>query len=376
MSTQELKVYRRSELEAVESGCLHRYRKIWIDKVDDSSDPALIGIGFHAIKHRYVMGLVEHKLTSDAEIAQSAFVEGIATAQTPSRLVPEVRSLWMFHAEKYELDLDRFVTAEEKGITAGKAFTPDLVYATPETNELEIQDDKSGWQPPMSEEELKGLFQARFYIRYARDRWPNFSRYRFTLNAIRFNKSVSVTFLPSELDQIDLEVEAHIKTLERAHATNSWPAVAGPGCRYCELECPLMAQVGLVPKRFLAPSYAAKTAGNVLAAKAYVRAATKALKGYVAAHGPLVVNNIEWAIRPAEQKHYPIGIVLDVLKMRNVAGVFDDTTVKGLTISHSALAKLFKQFPMLEDDLSNYVITKPSNRFSAKAPGDEDSEDE
>ena len=43
MSTQELKVYRRSELEAVESGCLHRYRKIWIDKVDDSSDPALIG---------------------------------------------------------------------------------------------------------------------------------------------------------------------------------------------------------------------------------------------------------------------------------------------------------------------------------------------
>lgn len=371
--TAPLTVYRRSELEAVGDGCLHRFNEIWNKGVDDASDPALIGIGFHAVKHRYVMALVDAQLPSDAELAQRAFVDGVSTVMTPDRLLPELRQVWLFHAEKFELDLARFVTAEEKGAVAGKAFTPDLVYASPSINELDIHDDKSGWQPIMSEEELKGNFQARFYVRYARERWPYFSSYRFTLHAIRFNKSVSVTFNAQELDQIDAEVEGHIATVEAAKRTGQWPAIAGPACAYCTLECPLMQQMALVPKRFLSVQDAARVAGTILAANAYTRAAKKALKGYVAAHGPFVVNGVEWAIRTTDVRSYPIDTVLEVLKLRNVDGAFDAEQAKthGLTISHSALAKLFKQYPLLEDDLKDYAITKPSNRFGPKEEEEE-----
>ena len=63
------------------------------------------------------------------------------------------------------------------------------MLAHSENNSLEIKDFKSGWAPPPSEDDLKMLFQARVYSFYGRQRWPNFSTYRFTINAIRWNKS-------------------------------------------------------------------------------------------------------------------------------------------------------------------------------------------
>ena len=87
--TSMVPVYRRSELEAIADGCLHRYKALWIDGVDDSSDISMIGSAFAKIKHLYILRLVERNLPRDAEEAQAAFIEGIAITQTPARLIPE-----------------------------------------------------------------------------------------------------------------------------------------------------------------------------------------------------------------------------------------------------------------------------------------------
>lgn len=366
----ELRIYRRSELEAISptpdsEGCLHRYKAIWIDGVDDTSDVALVGIAFAAVKHAYIVMLRDNGISQDAGLAEAAFAEGVAKTKTPSRLIPDVLQLWMFHAESFELDLDRFVAAEERGSAGDVGFTPDLVYAHPDENTLEVIDDKSGWHPPITEAQLKTLFQARVYSRYARDRWPNFSRYKFTLHAVRFKRSVTVEFTNEELDRVELEVRGAIATIEEALRTNVWPATPGPSCHFCELDCPVAHQEQALPKRILNPEFAQNLAGWVNVASKQVAMGKKLLKGYVVAHGPLQANGLEWANRPSESKSYPIDVVLDALTMAGGMGAF---TEEGLTISHSALAKIFKRFPMLEEALAASAKRKTTYRFGAKNP--------
>ena len=371
--TETLKVYRRSELQAVDDGCLHRYRTIWRDGVDDSSDIALIGIGFHSIKHRYILRLLEQHTPSDVEEARAAFEEGVVAVQTPSRLLPELRNLWDYHAEGFTLALDRFVAAEERSSSGSVTWAPDLVLAHAETSELEIKDDKSGWAPPLTEDELRGLFQARVYSYYGMQRWPGFHTYRFTINAIRWGKSTSVVFTQQELDNIERELQAYIAIIEAAERANAWPAVAGPACRFCALACPLVDNPVVMPQRFLERTQAEAVGAWVLAAEQRIRQAKKALKSYCASHGPVNVNGVEWNNRPVEGRSYPIQSVLDLLQKRGVAGGFEQ---EGLTISHSSLSKLFKQFPTLVTELAPYALTKQSYRFSAKRPGgDEDETD-
>ena len=370
--TEALRVYRRSELEAIKptidsAGCLYRYDQIWNKGVDDSSDVALVGIAFAAIKHRYILSLVDQQLSQDFELSRTAFVDGVASVQTPSRLLPEVRTLWDFHAEAFELPLERFVAAEERGTAGDVGFTPDLVLAHPERNELEIIDDKSGWHPPMTEDQLRGLFQARVYSRYALDRWPNFTSYRFTLHAVRFRKSVSVVFPPSELDAVEVEVRGAIAVIQEAHRTGQWPATAGPSCHFCELACPLVDQAITWPKR-LTVEQISQLGAWLLVAEKQLRSAKKLMKDSCAVYGPCVVNGMEWANRPSVSKAYPIDALIDVLKVRGVMGAFEGAAAQELTISHSALAKLFKVYPGLEDDLRSVAKEKTTYRFSAKHP--------
>lgn len=379
MST-ELKVYRRSELESIKpqidaAGCLWRYDQIWNKGVKDDSDVSLIGIGYHAVKHAYIEELLAAKVSQDAELAQQAFVAGIAQAQTPTRLIPDVQDLWHWHAESFELDLDRFVAAEERGSVGDVGFTPDLVLAHPESNTLEIIDDKSGWNPPMSEAALKGLFQARCYSRYAQDRWPGFSGYKFTLNAIRFRKSVSVVFTPSELDAVEQEIRAAISIIEHAKEIDSWPATAGPSCHFCNLDCPLVREVATLPIRMSHEDFP-KLAAWTLVADKQLKAAKKLLKAGVGMYGPITVNGVCWENRPSESKAYPIQSLMEVLEFRGGMGAFED---KSLTISHSALKKLFKLYPGLESDLSGVVQSKVVYRFGPAKPalgpaGEEDDE--
>lgn len=368
--TEQLKIYRRSELEAIKPtidsvGCLFRFDKIWNRGVDDSSDVSLVGIAFHAIQHSYIMELLENHISQDQELAQKAFVQGVTSAQTPSRLLPEVQALWDWHAPSFELPIERFVAAEERGTVGDVGFTPDLVLGHPEQNALEIIDFKSGWHPPVSEDALKVLFQARCYSKYAQDRWPGFSGYRFTLNAVRFKKSVSVTFTPTELDAVELEVRAAIATIEHARETNQWPATAGPSCSFCSLDCPIASQIQTLPIRLLKDDVP-KLASWLLVADKQLKAAKKLLKAAVGVYGPLTVNGVEWNNRPSQSKAYPIQALMDVLQMRGGMGAFED---KSLTISYSALKKLFKMYPGLEDDLAGVVQSKTTYRFGAAKPG-------
>jgi hypothetical protein len=185
---------------------------------------------------------------------------------------------------------------------------------------------------------------------------------------------VSVDYSPTDLANLEREVDAAVAKIEEARKSNYWPATAGPSCTYCELDCPIRKQPAVVPRGAMTPSQRYQLGEWVLAAEQMLKVAKKALKADCAVNGANNINGVEWNNRPVLQRLYPIGDVLSVIKMRNIAGVFDGEA--GLTISHSALAKLFKQFPQLELDLLPAQQSKTSYRFSARKPGVGDEDDE
>ena len=172
-----LPILRRSAIQTATS-CLYRYDKIWRQGVPDTSDLAAVGIGFHACAHRYIERLQVQGLPADAEEARAAFTEGIAAALTPQRLVSEIRDLFFVWAERFELDTEWFLAAEEHQIgKTDQEFTPDLVYGRP--TGVEIVDFKTFWHP-LTEAQIRKDFQAQFYTYNAMRIWPNFPTYTFT----------------------------------------------------------------------------------------------------------------------------------------------------------------------------------------------------
>ena len=370
-----LPILRRSAMQTAES-CLYRYKKIWVDAVPDQSDLALKGIGFHSCAHRYIERLVAEQLQADEEEAKAAFVEGIAAALTPAHLVPEVRAIFMPWAEHFGMDLPWFLAAEEHQIgKTDQTFTPDLVYGRP--TGLEIVDFKTFWHP-LTDVQIRGDFQARWYMFNAMRIWPNFPKYTFTHSYVRFGKQISVDFTQADFETFSHEVEAVAATIAEAQARNDWPATAGKECAFCELRCPLADNPAIVPKRFTLPQQAITVASWILAAETQLKTAKKALKAYCAANGAVDVQGIEFDNRPVMQRTYPIEDVIRILQARSIFGAFDkdNPAAGGLTISHSALAKLIKAFPQLETDLLPFQQTKETYRFSAKKPGVGDDEDE
>ncbi len=365
-----LPVLRRSAMQTA-SSCLYRFRQIYELGVPDNNDYSLRGIAFHSCAHRYIVRLVEKQLSSDAEEAKLAFVEGIAAALTPAHLVPEVHGIYIKWAENFGLDLEWFLAAEERQISQNQTFTPDLVYGRPDG--LIIVDFKTYFQA-MTEVQLRNDYQARFYMFLAQRIFPNFPKYTFVHSYVRFGTSVSVEFSPSELDGFADEIAAIAATIQEARDRDEWPATAGVECGFCQLRCPLLADSPvLAPVRFTLPQQAQAVAAWVLADDIKRKSAMKALKTYAAANGPITVGGMVFDNRPVEQRSYPIDRVLQVLRDRNILGAFDGEA--GLTISHSALSKLMKSFPQLEQDLLPYQSSRTSYRFSAKKPGIGDDED-
>ena len=361
-------VLRRSAMQTATS-CLYRYRKIWLDGVPDQSDLSATGIAFHACAHKYIERLVQRELTADAEEAGLAFPEGIASALTPARLVPQVRTIYERWAERFELDLPHFLTAEEHQIgKTDQTFTPDLVYGRP--HGLEIKDFKTFWHG-MTEAQVKADFQARFYTFNAMRIWPGFPSYTFTQEYVRFGHSTSVQFTPDDFAAFETEVGAIMAAGQEAAARGEWPATAGPECAYCELSCPLVDHPAVVPKRFTVPEQASLVAGWILAAETQLRTAKKALKAYCSAHGAVNVKGVLFEHRPVELRSYPLEDVLRVLKARKAE------EMSGLTISHSALARVMKADPRIEQDLLPVQQIKISYRFGPQrlAQGDDEDED-
>lgn len=373
--TAILPILRRSAMQTAQS-CLHRYNEIWNKGTPDQSDLSLIGIGFHACAHRYILRLVDRQLPMDAEEAKLAFPEGIASALTPARLVPQVREIYMPWAERFGMDLTAFVAAEEHQIGKNQqTFTPDLVYARQSL--LEIVDFKTYWHP-LTETQIREDFQARFYAYNAMKIWPNFPVYRFTHAYVRFGSALSVDFTPGDLDSLADEVDAVAATIMEATERQEWPATAGVECAYCELKCPLADHPAIVPKRFTLPEQAGVVANWVLAADTQLKTAKKALKAYCAANGPITVGGVVFDHRPVVQRTYPIDAVMEAI--HKVGADKDAATLAAdnysLTVSHSALGKIFKAYPNLEPILLGVQRSKTSYRFGPKKPGIGDEDDE
>jgi hypothetical protein len=251
-------------------------------------------------------------------------------------------------------------------------FTPDLVLAHPESNTLEIVDDKTFFVA-LTEAQAQASFQGRFYTRYGMERWPGFANYRFTFNFVRLGRQVSVDYSPTDLSNLEREVNAAVAKIEKAEADDYWPATAGPSCTYCELKCPIADEPAIVPKRFSLPEQAVAVANWVLATSQRVKVAKKALKAYTAANGGIDLQGVTFDNWPVQQRKYPIAAVLETLRQRNLMGAFDG---EEFTLSYSGLSKLIRQFPQLESDLLPYLQSKETYRFSAKKPGVGDDDDD
>jgi hypothetical protein len=61
----------------------------------------------------------------------------------------------------------------------------------------------------------------------------------------------------------------------------------------------------------------------ILAAETWAKTAKKALKGYVAGHGPVSVNGVVWDNRPITERKYPLDAVLKILELRGQMGAFE-----------------------------------------------------
>ncbi len=149
---------------------------------------------------------------------------------------------------------------------------------------------------------------------------------------------------------------------------------SGGACTYCELKCPIVDQVAVIPKR-LEASQVANFAAYVLAGDQMMKVAKKTLKAYCVANGPVVVGNVVFENRPVLERKYPISEVLAVLQKRNIMGAFDQSASDGLTISHSALSKLMKAYPALAEDFAPFVQEKTTYRFGSRKPGGDDDEE-
>jgi len=369
-----LPMLRRSAVEAA-SNCLYRYQKIWEEGVIDESDYSLRGTAFHACANRYIMLLVSEKVPQDAELAARAFQEGIASvARFPVRLVQEVRQLFDFWSEAFELELDYFLTSEERQERSGRTFTPDLVLGRPDC--LEIFDWKT-YFVALSEAQAKADFQAKWYTRNAMIEWPGFPAYRFTFAFVRLRKYVSVTFTPDDLAVLDRDIEAVQGLIETAQRSGEWPATPGPACAYCELQCPAVDNDLLLPKRIVGISQAQAIGSFILAGEQQLKAAKKALKTYCSANGSVDIKGVVFDNRPTLSQAYPIDKVIELFHLRGILGAFEDAEAQGLTISHSALKRAFKLYPKLEEELASVAKVKTGYRFSAKKPGgDEDEEND
>jgi hypothetical protein len=364
---------RRSAVEAA-GQCLFRYNKLYNEGVPEQNDPALRGIAFHACAHRYILRLVDKRLVNDAEEAREAFAEGIAAiADFPARLVVEVRTLFDRWAEKFDLDVDAYLTSEEHAERSEQTFTPDLVYLRP--TGLQIVDFKTYWVG-LTEAQARADWQTRWYIRNAMIEWPNCGSYTFTYSFVRLNSSLSVTFQPHELDDLQREIEAVQGRILESHRTGMWAATPGPACSYCNLKCPAVDNLPIVPKRLDGP-LALQVAEKLLAAEQLIKLAKKALKGYCAENGPVTVNGIEWANRPTVSRSIPVDAILDAFKKLKIDRQAAEVLAAGgdLTISASALGKIQRLYPELENLLAPHVREKTGYRFSARKPGDDEEEE-
>lgn len=374
---------RRSALESFD-GCPHKYNQVVNLGVNDQGDESHRGVAFHEVHFRYIDRLAQAGLTQDKGEADLAFQEGIALSQLPVHILDEVARLWRRHSERWQLDLDAYLAAEERQETERFTWIPDLVYVRPQG--IEILDWKTYYKG-LTDQQARREFQLKFYLLQAMEIWPGFPSYTFTFVFVRIGYQVSVTLTPDEIEAFRPEVESIVLALEEAERTQNWPAIAGSHCTLCRLACPLVDNPARLPIRLTTKAEAVDAAGQILTLEQRLKVLKKSLNGWCNQEGPLFVKGQEFLHVPVLSKSYPAKLVLERLVAKYGEGA--DT---GLMISGSAVKKadplkvLLNAKGVVDADLADKESTRQTWPFKHrksggigdpdKADGDEDDDGE
>lgn len=359
---------RRSALEAFD-GCPHRYNQIYNKGAEDKGDEANRGIAFHEIAFRYIDRLAKAKTPTDAEELSLAITEGIALSACPTALLDEVNELAQRWGQTFELNLDAYLTAEERQESERFTWIPDLVYVRP--THVEILDWKTFYRG-YTEAQARKEFQARFYLSQALEIWPGFPEYWFTFVFVRLNSRVTIKVKPDEIESWKPQIEGILAGLEGAEQAGNWPAVPGSHCGLCRLACPIVDNPARLPVRLTSDAERDTAAGEILVLEQRLKGLKKCVGAWCSKEGPFVFNGQAFAHTATETVTYPAA---DALKALAKYGA----DVSGVILSKTGIGKVLKT---LGNDahaaLSTLAFTKSGWRFGHKKAGadlDDDSED-
>lgn len=341
--------------------CPARYKKLHVEGLSDTSDPARRGSTVHRANEIYIQALVDAGMPSDADAAMQAFAQAVVDENTPAHLVPECEGLWRGWVEKFELDVGAFLEAEQRQTVGRFSFKPDYAYATPDA--LEVHDLKTHFQG-LTEKAAKADLQARMSAFLASRVWPGFPVYRFVFHFVRLFMDVAVEFTPADMDAIEAQLESHAEAIRQAELTGNYPAAPGQLCSFCTFQCPMVDDASRMPVRFLTRADAEKAAQEVLVLRQALSAKMKAVEAYCDIRGPVVVNGMEFSHRPTESLSFPAADVVDVLRSYQA-----DTSA--LTLGKTALKSwlVAKKNAHIRPHLEILAKAKAGTRFSVKKQG-------
>ena len=359
-NVQPLRVYRRSALEAI--SCPKRFYEIYEreDPVEDGSDEALRGQGFHEAAKLYIQRLAKLGLTTDAEELSLALQEAIVSLRIPAHLIKEIEALTERWGLTFELDLDSYLLSEETQVLEkeGLQWTPDLVYA--KGTELEQIDWKTYWAG-ITDNEVKNQFQAQSYVWMAAQKWPNFESYRFTFNYPRLGYSSSAVWSASEVEELEIVVKSRIDIIDNCRESGEWKATPGSQCMFCRLDCPVKDHGSLDTSRAKNDKEARSIAGELMVFEKAAQARRSALKAWCEKKGPVVVNGVQWGFANSEITTFPANDVIRVLDSHEIK---DREFYVTKTALRTYLAT--KKHTKVGQDLQAVAVKKPRSVFGSR----------
>jgi hypothetical protein len=264
------------------------------------------------------------------------------------------------------------LVVEEKLETevAGEIFTwrPDLVYA--KGDEIQIWDYKTHFAAH-TEAQAQRELQGKFYLLMARTEWPGFRRYRFFYRYVRLGLTVprhGLELHPEDVDAVERQLLGAVAVIREAARRQEFPAMAGPHCGFCRLDCPINGTRGRLPVRADTDKQFAALANEWMAIGRRYDLLGEVLKTYVTHEGPQIVNGMRLGLKGVVKLEYPLDEVVALLDERGMALPPD------ATIAQTALGPLVNphKYPLIADELQAIARATTTFRFEAKKDGEVD----
>ncbi|MGE0447354.1 MAG: PD-(D/E)XK nuclease family protein [Vicinamibacterales bacterium] len=358
---------RRSAFEAF--ACPFLYRAKYEEGYEDSSPPAQRGTAFHACAAEYIRLLYAAEQDSDPVLAQQALETGLAERPLAYDLILDIeKHLWPRFVEKFRLNREAFVLAEERQGDGTVTWQPDLVYAYEHPSVLKVVDWKTFFVG-LTEVEASEAFQTDFYLWQAMHVWPGFERYEMTYVFPRLGYAITVAKTPQELERFGDRVQSLIAQIQQARATNYWPAVPGDHCKYCTLACPIADDPRRMPLRVVTREDAEAALLKAVALQRQFDQLKEALRGFAEMHGTVSVNGVAAQHKETLSRRFNLVDVLDVLATHDIT---DLSTLPKMEVSATTLRPLLetKKRAAIGAALLEKAVVKHGERFEISKPVD------